>query len=76
MGLFEGIQGLLLVLVVVMVFVSITNVLLPTIVGDSGSTVGMVINMMVVVIVAGGLFAFMRSMMGSDDHADIQQQQF
>jgi hypothetical protein len=75
MGFLEGLIGLVIFLVVLIVFVSISGSLLPTIISDSGSTVGMLISSMVIILIVGAFYLFFRTtgLMGGNEHANLQQ---
>jgi hypothetical protein len=59
-GTMQGVFGLIMVLVALIVFFPITNQLLPTIVGDMGAGVGIMIQSIAVIIVACALFVFVK----------------
>ena len=72
MGFTEGFMGLLLIVIVLAVFIPITQELLPTMIGDMGAMTGVMISSTVVVIIASALFVFMKQAMNRDGHADLQ----
>jgi hypothetical protein len=67
MGFPDAMIGLVLIAVILAVFVPITAELLPTMIGDMGAGVGMMVSTIVVVILACALFIFMRQSMSSKD---------
>ena len=73
MGFMEAVIGLVLIMIVLLVFIPITQELLPTMIGDMGATTGIMVSSIVVVIIAVALFIFVRQSTGQDQHATMGQ---
>jgi len=67
MGFPDALIGVTLIMIVLAVFVPVTAVLLPTIIGDSGAAVGMMVSTIIVVILACTLFVFMKQSMSNNN---------
>jgi len=74
MGFLEAMIGLVIIVIILAVFIPITGELLPTMIGDMGTSVGFLVSTIVVVIIVCALFIFMRQTMSNDRHANIQGQ--
>lgn len=72
MGLMEAMIGIVTILIILAVFIPITGELLPSIIQYSGSTTGMMVSSIVVVIIAVALFVFLKQVTSREDHANIQ----
>ena len=70
MGTMQAMIGIVILVIVLVVFIPITQELLPSIGQYSGATVAMMVGSTVVVIIAVGLYMFMQESMNR--HADIQ----
>jgi hypothetical protein len=66
MGFTDAMIGLVIIVIILAIFIPITGVLLPTIIGDSGAAVGLMVSTIVLVILASALFIFMRQSMEQD----------
>lgn len=72
MGFMEAFMGLLLVIIVLVMFIPVTQELLPSMVASMGSATGMMVSSIVLVIIACAIFIFMRQSMGQEDHMQMQ----
>lgn len=68
MGFQTAAIGILILVIVLAVFIPITQSLLPTMIGDMGGAVGLMISSLVVVIIASGMVVFMRQSMNKDTY--------
>jgi len=73
MSFYQGVIGLVLIMIVLLVFIPITQELLPTMIGDMGVGLGVMVSTIVVVIIAVALFVFVRQSTGQDQHAAMGQ---
>jgi hypothetical protein len=71
MGFQTAIIGILILVIILAVFIPITGALLPTMVGDMGVTLGMMVSSVVLVILASGIFVFMKQSLNRN--ADSQE---
>jgi hypothetical protein len=72
MGLMEAMIGIVTILIILAVFIPITQELLPDIIQYCGSATGMMVSSIVIVIIVGALYVFINQMMNRESHAEIQ----
>jgi hypothetical protein len=76
MGFLEGVVGLLIIVIILAVFIPVTNLLLPIMIGDMGSLTGIMVSSIVVIIIVSALFIFIQQVMHRDEYQPIQGGQF
>ena len=67
-----GLIGIFVFLITLTVVMPVTGELLPIMIGDMGASVGIMVSMSILVLIAGAIFIFINTVMGRDQHANFQ----
>jgi len=68
----QAMIGFITVLIVLTFFIPMTQELLPIITADSGTATGFMVSSIVLIIIVGGLYMFIKQSMGDEQHANMQ----
>ena len=69
----NAVIGLITILIVLSFMIPMVNTLLPFISADSGGTTAFMVSSMILIIIAGGIYMFIKQSMGDGEHANLQR---